>query len=205
MSNWRERRPPPVAMTPPAPAAQRVTPDLDAAAYAVADAGEDLRARRTRILAVAAVVATLAIGAMVVYSTGIGGFFGARPGGEVQANGTSASAGGSSPATTPAPATEAQPGAAHGAPAVRPGAPVYGLQVASFRTAGRATRVLHDYVETTGLPGEVLLSEIDGDTWYRIVLGRFADETTARAASEDLLGRSLIAEAIVIPYTPQNP
>jgi septal ring-binding cell division protein DamX len=144
---------------------------------------------------------------MVVYSTGLGGFFGARPGGDVHANGA-----GTTPATGVGTPSATDPATGTGAPATdpqaatpRPGIPVYGLQVASFRTAGRATRVLHDYVETTGLPGEVLLSDVDGDTWYRIVLGRFADEQTARAASEDLLGRSLIAEGIVIPYTPQAP
>lgn len=98
--------------------------------------------------------------------------------------------------------TPAAPSAGAAAPAVVRG-PVYGLQVASFRTAGRATRVLHDYTQTTGLPGEVIASETDGETWYRIVLGRFADEAQARAASEDLLARSLIAEGIVLPYTPQ--
>ena len=36
------------------------------------------------------------------------------------------------------------------------------------------------------------------------VLGRFPAEAQARAASADLLGRSLIAEGIVIPYTPRG-
>jgi len=37
------------------------------------------------------------------------------------------------------------------------------------------------------------------------VLGRFASESAARASAKDLLDKSLIAEAIVIPYTPREP
>jgi septal ring-binding cell division protein DamX len=90
-------------------------------------------------------------------------------------------------------------------PGVPAGQPAFGLQVASFRTPGRAGRVLDTYVDTTGLPGEIQMNSSEGGTWYRIVLGRFANEATARAAGDDLLSRSLIAERIVIPYTPQQP
>jgi type II secretory pathway predicted ATPase ExeA len=200
VSNWRERRSPPM----PTPAAA-VTPathasDADALAYAAADQGEDLRARRTRLIALAAVVAVVAIGGMVVYSTGLFGL-GAKRDGDVQAHGGAVPApDGATPARVDS-STAAVPDAAT---TIAPGTPVYGLQVASFKTAGRATRVLNDYMETTGLPGEIMASEFDGDTWYRIVLGRFAGESEARAASEELLGRSLIAEGIVVPYTPQQ-
>ena len=81
----------------------------------------------------------------------------------------------------------------------------FGLQVASFRTAGTAARVLRDLETTTGLPGEVITNTTDDEVWYRIVVGRFEDESIARQKADDLLQRSLIAEAIVIPYRPQQP
>jgi hypothetical protein len=78
--------------------------------------------------------------------------------------------------------------------------------VAAFRTAGRAAHALKDLEDTTHLPGEVLAGDgNEGDSWYRIVLGRFPDEGAAHASAKDLLNRSLIAEAIVIPYTPREP
>jgi septal ring-binding cell division protein DamX len=191
--------PAPAATTP----AARTRTIEDDAAYAEADGGEERRARRTRLVAFAAVLATVAIGAMVVYSTGIGGFFERKPESRPATPGAGANASTPAPAV-PAPAGEVPAEVAPAPPPAASSAPVYGLQVASFRTAGRATRVLRDYVETTGLPGEVLLSETNGDAWYRIVLGRFPDEAQARTAGDDLLSRSLIAERIVIPYTPQR-
>ena len=105
--------------------------------------------------------------------------------------------------TTPAPAKE--PVVAAPAP-VAVAVPTFGLQVAAFKTAGRATRVLVDMKDVTKLPGEILTTEDpDGNTWYRIVLGRFATEAEAQAAAQDLIGRSLIPEAIVMPYTPREP
>ena len=173
-------------------------------AYAVADAGEAQRAKRTRLVAVAAVVAALAIGAVVVYSTGLGDFLAGKRGATPPAATSAAVPGGTNVGDVAAGGTAApaEPAPAAAAPATT--GPAFGLQVASFRTAGRATRVLHDYEETTGLPGEVLTSADDGDDpWYRIVLGRFAGESEARNRGDDLLARSLIAEAIVIPYTPR--
>jgi septal ring-binding cell division protein DamX len=168
-----------------------------AEAYAAADAGEDLRAKRTRLIAVAAVVAAVAIGAVVIYSTGLGDLI-ARRGKPATTPDGAASTG--APAEAPPPAPSSSPVDAPAAPS----GPAFGIQVASFRTAGRAARVLHDYEETTGLPGEVLTSpgEVD-EPWYRIVLGRFATEEEARAHGETLLAKSVIAEAIVIPYTPR--
>ena len=65
--------------------------------------------------------------------------------------------------------------------------------------------VLRDYEETTGLSGEVLSTSIDGDDpWFRIVLGRFPGEAAARISGDELLHKGLIAEAIVIPYTPSG-
>jgi septal ring-binding cell division protein DamX len=202
ISNWRERRPAPMPIAPP-PAGG--TPAAEA--YAAADAGEDLRAKRTRLIAVAAVVAAVAIGAVVIYSTGLGDLIARRGKPATTSPATT------SPATTTdgaastgAPAV-AQPPAASSTPVAAPAAasgPAFGIQVASFRTAGRAARVLNDYVETTGLPGEVLTSAGDADEpWYRIVLGRFATEEEARTQGETLLAKGVIAEAIVIPYTPR--
>ena len=65
---------------------------------------------------------------------------------------------------------------------------------------------LVDMKDTTKLPGESLTTEDpDGNPWYRIVLGRFATDAEAQAAAQDLIGRSLIPEAIVMPYTPREP
>ena len=200
VSNWRERRSAPLPMAPPPSRAHEV----EAAAYAAADAGEDLRAKHTRLVALAGILATVVIGVMVLWSTGLLGSFGPK-----RATPTNV-VDGANAGATPAPAAGVSPGAAATPMPAKPvavpaGRPAFGLQVASFRTAGRAARVLHDYVETTGLPGEVLTSEMDGVTWYRIVLGRFPGEPAARTAADDLLNRSLIAESIVIPYTPQKP
>jgi septal ring-binding cell division protein DamX len=82
---------------------------------------------------------------------------------------------------------------------------VFGFQVASFRTAGTATRVLKEMTDATHLNGEILANEDEGATWYRIVLGRYATEDEAKRVSQDLIARSLIPEAIVIPYTPREP
>jgi len=143
-----------------------------------------------------------AIGAVVVYSTGLGDLIARR--GKPATTSPAATTDGA--ATSGAPAVAAPP-AASSTPAEAPAAatgPAFGIQVASFRTAGRAARVLHDYEETTGLPGEVLTSGEESDEpWYRIVLGRFASEEEARAQGETLLAKSIIAEAIVIPYTPR--
>ncbi len=203
ISNWRERRPAPVAIPTGTPEAAAVA--HAAAEYAAVDAGESMRAKRTRLVAIAAVIAAIAIGAVVVYSTGVGALLAgkrdpaptvATPGavpGEAQVAGPAANGSAAATPTSSAPA------------AIKPG-PAFGIQVASFRTAGRATRVLHDYVETTGLPGEVLTSAADGDDpWYRIVIGRFATEAEARTRGDELLNKSVIAEAIVLPYTPRQP
>ena len=121
-------------------------------------------------------------------------------------------------AAAPAPRTEApQPalapgqtdastpdGSSSGPDVAAPSGPTFGLQVASFKTAGRAARVLAELKDQTKLPGEILTTEDpDGNTWYRIVLGRFPNEARAQAAATDLVTRSLIPEAIVIPYTPR--
>ncbi len=197
ISNWRERRPAPVPIAPPPPSG---TPAAEA--YAAADAGEDLRAKRMRLVALAAVVAAIAIGAVVIYSTDLGNFLPGRAG----RTATTSPAVSGSPAPAPSAPAETPPEAAS-APVetqVAPAGPAFGVQVASFRTAGTAARVLHDFEVTTGLPGEVLTSSGDGDNpWYRIVLGRFATEGEARTTGDELLAKSLIAEAIVIPYTPR--
>jgi hypothetical protein len=66
--------------------------------------------------------------------------------------------------------------------------------------------VLAELKDSTKLPGEILTTEDpDGNTWFRIVLGRFPTEGEGQAAAQDLVGRSLIPEAIVIPYTPREP
>ncbi len=248
VSNWRERRPDPVPM--PRATAQAMQPleidadeeaaELSSARPATADL-EESRGRRTRLVGIATIIAALLIGAMVLYSTGIGErlFTGGQKsnGTQEERGATSATAGGVSatgsggaietqgsegvtdaPAGSPGRAQTASPEAAATepvaqvvrgtttAPVVSPNTrAVYGLQVASFRTAGRSARVLNDLESATNLPGEVLEGETDGETWFRIVLGRFPDERRARESAEDLLRRSLIAEAILIPYTPRMP
>lgn len=264
VSNWRERRPDPVAI--PRTAAQVAT-DLDGdeeeEAVDADSAGdssdmEAARSRRNRLIATATILAGLLVGAVVLYSTGVGDrlFAGAAKKDATHESGTGPSAAGeqgvidldaggqptdgsgssagtgasagsqgtetSAGSVAPNDASKSAPKPSSGeattgrAGAETPGATsaaagqasrrtVYGLQVASFRTAGRSTRVLNDLESATNLPGEVLQGQTDGETWFRVVLGRFKDERTARASADDLLRRSLIAEAIIIPYDPRMP
>jgi septal ring-binding cell division protein DamX len=173
------------------------THDYDPAeAIAQEEDGEDGRAARTRMIAGAVVIVAAVIAAVVVYSTGMLGHDRSPNPGPV------ASTSAPQPAAEPAGSAK-EPAAAATVPT--PG-PAFGLQVASFKTAGRATHVLEDLKNTTHLPGVILTTEDpDGVTWFRIVLGRFPNEDGAKRAGEDLVGRSLIAEWIVIPYTPQGP
>jgi type II secretory pathway predicted ATPase ExeA len=217
VGNWRERRPAPVSIRRGAAAGAF---DEELVEGNGSPDPEELRARRSRMIALAAIVAGVLIGGAVIYSTGI---FDRKGGAATHAtaaqpepapeSGANATAPVDTVATT-APAPVRQETRAQ-APARRPavsassstagsGALAFGLQVASFRTAGTAARVLRDLETTTGLPGEVLTNEIEDETWYRIVVGRFADESRARETADDLLARSLIAEAIVIPYRPQT-
>ena len=206
VSNWRERRPvtapaaaEPVYEPPPAPhLVPRPVAGFDPAAApaVVDDDGEDRRSARTRMIAGAAVVVAAIVALVVVFSTGMLG----------KDRGTHADP---APERTAEPiaSTTPVPAPVTTAPApVASAVPTFGLQIAAFKTAGRATRVLVDMKETTKLPGEILTTEDpDGNTWYRIVLGRFATEADAQLAAQDLVARSLIPEAIVMPYTPREP
>jgi septal ring-binding cell division protein DamX len=205
VSNWRERRPvsapapQPEYVPPPAPhLVPRPAPEFDPATAetTIGDDGEDGRAARTRMIAGAVVVVAAIIAAVVVFSTGMFG----------KDRGTHA---GPATAETGAPLASSSTGAVQdpvATPAPVVPKPTFGLQVASFKTAGRATRVLDELKDQTKLRGEILTTEDpDGNTWYRIVLGRFDTEATAQTAAQDLVGRSLIPEAIVIPYTPREP
>ena len=165
---------------------------------------EEARARRTQFLVVAISVVAIAIVTAVLWSTGLIGKK-ASPTPPVTANSSGVPAVSGAP---PEPAAGAQPlatASAPAAPALEAG-PVFGFQVAAFRTAGRATHVLKEMSDTTQLPGEILANEgDDGNTWYRIVLGRYPTESEAQSAAQDLIRRSLIPEAIIIPYTPREP
>jgi septal ring-binding cell division protein DamX len=86
-------------------------------------------------------------------------------------------------------------------PAATPASTVTGaspiaIQVASFRTRTRANVVLAQVTERTGLPGVVLPAEVDGVTWYRLLLGAFSDSEEARRAAEPLLRRRIIREVV---------
>jgi cell division protein FtsN len=173
---------------------------------------EELRAQRSRMVAIAAVVAGALIGGAVIYSTGLldrkGSVAATHPPASATPDRPATDATTGAPAAAPVADPTAEPARPTPAPAARTpastGTLAYGLQVASFRTAGRAARVLRDLETTTGLPGEVLTNETEDEVWYRIVVGRFDDEGLARQKADDLLQRSLIAEAIVIPYRPQG-
>jgi hypothetical protein len=161
------------------------------------DDGEDRRAARTRMIAGGAAVVGAIVIAVVILTTGM----------FRKDRGSHASPSASVGTAVPDLGSVPQPSApsANGAATTAVGEPTFGLQVASFRTAGRATRVLKDMTDLTHLPGQILTTEDpDGNTWFRIVLGRFATEAEAQRSAQDLVGRSLIPEAIVIPYTPQT-
>jgi len=220
VSNWRERRPDPVPLprpVPPAPQAAPAYEPFEPAIVRPAQDAEDVRAQRTRMMALASILAGVVIAVVVLYSTG-NLHFGPSSGGDSHAGSTAPNSAGTVGATTsppanavpeatvpdPAPTTAAPAPVAAEAPV--PSGPTFGLQVASFRTAGRAARVLKDLEDATQLPGEVVTSVGENEeTWFSIVLGRFPSEARARTSAQDLIGRSLIAEAIVIPYTPRQP
>jgi cell division septation protein DedD len=209
---------PPRPVTRPQPYTPQVvhSPAFDPDAQG--DDGEDRRANRSRMVAVAIVVAALVLGGVVAFSTGILDRFlpGHAPKTAVSANVTpTQGATGATGATTaetsnPAPGPSGTPNATPVPPrhaaAAATSRTTFGIQVAAFRTAGRAEHALKDLEDTTHLPGEVLFADgPDNDSWYRIVLGRFPSEAAAHSSAKDLLDKSLIAEAIVIPYTPREP
>ncbi len=214
VQNWRERRPAPVPIT----RATAFVEEADGIASTRADAdSEDARARRTRLVAIGSLFAGALLTAAVLYSTGLLDQKGGAATHATAAQGEGTSTNAPVPSDIPAPAKPAAPARETAAAPQRTPAQTgsstittapaaselaFGLQVASFRTAGRAERVLRDLESTTGLTGEVLTNEIEDETWYRIVVGRFTDEAVARQKADDLLHRSLIAEAIVIPYRP---
>jgi len=204
VSNWRERRPvsAPARAYAPAPELVEET-DYDPATLPhVDEERENGRAARTRMIAGAAVVVFAIIAAVVVFSSGWIDSFSAKEKSTQAAVPPKVEAPALEPGQTDA-TTPDGPSAGPNVAAV-PSGPTFGLQVASFKTAGRATRVLAELKDQTKLPGEILTTEDpDGNTWYRIVLGRFPDEGKAQTAATDLVTRSLIPEAIVIPYTPR--
>ena len=154
-----------------------------------------------RMIVGAVVVVAAIISAVVVLSSGgIGGK-------DKAAHATAPAPKVEAPALTPGQTDATTPDGPSAGPDATPvGVPTFGLQVASFKTAGRATRVLAELKDQTKLPGEILTTEDpDGDTWFRIVLGRFPTEAEAQKNATDLVTRSLIPEAIVIPYTPRQP
>lgn len=211
VSNWRERRTP-ETLREPAPATYSMQPKAPPQLVPPSRAPgyepdtedlpkhdrEDGHAARTRMIAGATALIGAVIVAVVILSTGM---FNRDRGSHASPVATM-----SPPAATPAGHAQTPAPRAGSAPTSRASVSSFGLQVASFRTAGRAARVLNDMKNLTRLPGEILTTEDpDGNTWFRIVLGRFASETEARNAAQDLVGRSLIPEAIVIPFTPRTP
>jgi septal ring-binding cell division protein DamX len=80
-----------------------------------------------------------------------------------------------------------------------PAAKLVAIQVASFRTQGKAERVLAQARERTGLSGMVLPTEVDGVRWHRIILGAFLTSEDATQAAEPLLREGMITEVLVWP------
>ena len=201
ISNWRERRPVSAPARAYAPELVEAADYDPATAPQVEDDGEDGRTARTRMIAGAAVVVAAIIAGVVVFS----GMFGSKEKPTTHAATPATKAETPAPALTPGQTDASTPDGPAAGPAVAaPSGPTFGLQVASFKTAGRAARVLDELKDQTKLPGEILTTEDpDGDTWYRIVLGRFPTEGEAQKSATDLVTRSLIPEAIVIPYTPR--
>jgi cell division protein FtsN len=76
------------------------------------------------------------------------------------------------------------------------------LQVASYRTRRRAQEVLVQIRAATGLAGAVLPSDVNGERWYRILLGPFPDETEAARAASPLHATGLVGEILIRPVPP---
>ena len=134
----------------------------------------------------------IAIGAVVIYSTDLGDFL-PEDAPAAPRRRRPPSPGAAAPA--PSAPGRGTPPAAASAPAEtrRPPVPAFGVQVASFRTAGTAARVLHDFEVTTGLPGEVLV-RAEGDRGTASSSAVSPARTRRGAPGEELLAKSLIAE-----------
>jgi hypothetical protein len=103
--------------------------------------------------------------------------------------------------TAPDPAPD--PAAVAGNPAVAGGGEILSIQIASFRTRGRAERVLAEAQARTGLEGLIIPARVDGVRWYRILLGAFTASEDAIGAAGPLLEDGMITDVLVRPVPEQ--
>jgi type II secretory pathway predicted ATPase ExeA len=106
------------------------------------------------------------------------------------------------------PATTAHSSTRHGtrtpdssravAPAESANAPHFGVGVASFLDADRASTEKDRLAHDTSLPGLVMPFSDAGTTMYRVVLGRWSSQADAESAANALMERGLINEANVV-------
>jgi septal ring-binding cell division protein DamX len=107
---------------------------------------------------------------------------------------TPVAAGGTAPAAKSAPAAPAAGAAAAPAPAAPKGP--FGIDVGSYLAEDRATSEQARLTAATGLAGRVV-TEADGS--FHVVLGSFASRAGAEKASDPLLAKNLVNQALVVP------
>ena len=109
---------------------------------------------------------------------------------------------GETPVPDPVAAPRTGAGETSGAPRVRvvgDRAGTMTAQIASFRSESNARRIQESITRRLGLPGDVLVAEVNGSRWYRICLGTFESTDEAAAALRPLVRDGTIDEIVLVP------
>ena len=88
------------------------------------------------------------------------------------------------------------PNAANPAPAVKPAAQIWVVQVASFVTDKEA-QTLANKLKVKGYDANVASAEVGGKTWYRVEVGRLASRNEARELQKNLQVTEKIEQSII--------
>jgi Flp pilus assembly secretin CpaC/cell division septation protein DedD len=88
------------------------------------------------------------------------------------------------------------PNAANPAPAVKPAAQIWVVQVASFVTDKEA-QTLASKLKVKGYDANVASAEVGGKTWYRVEVGRLASRNEARELQKNLQVTEKIEQSII--------
>ena len=91
-------------------------------------------------------------------------------------------------ATAPSTATPTAPAKAK-KPPPKPAGGAWTVVVESFPTEAAAYKRLNK-IESTGLVGDVLPVQINGETWHRVVVPGYGSQDDAKAAAADMRGRN---------------
>jgi len=81
-------------------------------------------------------------------------------------------------------------------PTVKPAAPIWVVQVASFATDKEA-QTLASKLKVKGYDANVASAQVGGRTWYRVEVGRLASRNEARELQKNLQVSEKIEQSIV--------